>query len=120
MTIVNSRRAVGSMFLAEVVAHPAKYPSISLPQTLPDEKIEENLCIALKNHIEKHPWTFAEDKSLREQIKAFELLNHKELIQTGKVKLPNGLFVALDPAADDANQTARDNWLKHNFAPHAK
>lgn len=120
MTIVNSRKAVGSMFLAEVVAHRAKYPSITLPEALPDEKIEENLCIALKNHIEKHPWTLAEDKNLREQIKAFELLNQRELIQTGKVKLPNGLFVALDPAADEAYQSGRDAWLKRMFAPHAK
>ncbi len=115
MTVVTSRKAVGSMFLAEIAAHRAKYPSIKLPETVPDEKIEENLCIALKNYIEKHPWTLAEDKLLREQVRAFEMLNQKSLMQTGVVKLPNGLMLALDPAADDANQKARDAWLKHTL-----
>ena len=115
MTIVNSRKAVGAMFLAEVVAHRAKYPSIRIGETIPDDKIEETLCIALKNYIEKHPWTLAEDKYLREQLKAFVILNQKELMQTGNVRLPNGLLVALDPAEDEANQAARDAWLKRTF-----
>jgi hypothetical protein len=111
MVTVNSRKAVGSMFLGEVVAHRAKYPSIRLPD-LPSEKIEENLCIQLKNNIEKHPWTLAEDRSLREALKSFAAFNQRSLLQTGVVRLPSGLPLALDPSADQADQVARDEWLK--------
>jgi hypothetical protein len=113
---VNSRKAVGSMFLAEVVANRAKYPSITLPAALPDEKIEENLCIALKNWIEKHPWTLAEDRRIRDQIKAFAVLNQKNVQQTNLVKLPDGLVMSLDPAVDASNQIARDTWLKNKMS----
>jgi hypothetical protein len=109
---VNSRKAIGSMFLAELVANRAKYPSIKLAEKLPDDGIEENLCIALKNSIEKNPWTLAEDRRIRDAIKAFALLNQKDLLQTNRVKMPNGLIMSLDPAGDGANQTARDSWLK--------
>jgi len=111
MVTVNSRKAVGSMFLGEVVEHRAKYPSIKLPD-LPGEKIEENLCIQLKNNIEKHPWTLAEDRSLRAALKDFAAFNQRSLLQTGVVRLPNGLPLALDPSADQSDQVARDEWLK--------
>jgi len=112
LATVNSRKALGSMFLAEVVANRAKYPSIKLSETLPDDKIEENLCLALKNWIEKNPWTLAEDRRIRDEIKAFGASNQKDLLQTNRVRMPNGLMMSLDPAADGANQPARDDWLK--------
>ncbi len=115
MVTVNSRKGVGSMFLAEVVAHRAKYPSIKIAQDVPDEKVEETLCIALERHIEKHPWTLAEDRLLRDQVREFYLLNQRQLMQSGIIRLPSGLSMALDPAADDANQSARDAWLKRNL-----
>ena len=89
VAIVNSRKAAGSMFLAEIVSHRAKYPSIKLPETVPDEHSEAAICTALEKWIAVHPWTLAEDKALREELKTFATTNKHDLPQTGRVRLPN-------------------------------
>jgi hypothetical protein len=120
MVTINSRKGVGAFFLDEVVAHRAKYPSVRIAEEVPDEKVEETLCIAMERYIEKHPWTLPEDRLLRDQVRAFYLLNQRQLMQSGVIKLPNGLAMALDPAADASNQGARDAWLKRNLPPAQK
>ena len=110
-----SRRAVASMFLTQVLSSPAKYPSLKLPDTLAAESAEEKLAVYFKFKIgRKTYWTIAEDKAFREAVKAFAA-NDKEVLQAGKVTLPNGLVYAL-MAEDDASLRAkRDAWVKAQF-----
>jgi hypothetical protein len=109
---VMSRRAVGAMFAAEVVAHADHYPSIHLPDSLPDSGAEEKLANELRPWIEKHGMTLAEDQSLRDALKAFAAANTGKVRLTGMVTLPNKLMVALDPEADKKEAEKRDAWLK--------
>ena len=95
-----SRKAIASMLVAEVVEHRQKYPSINLPDEVPSENTESKLALQIKDWIETHGWTLAEDRSLREAIKKFALANTRNVLQTGKVTLANGLFVNLDPDRD--------------------
>jgi hypothetical protein len=109
---VMGRRAVGAMFAAEVVAHADHYPSIRLPNSLPDQGAEEKLANQLRPWIEKHGMTLAEDQSLRDALKAFAAANTGKVRQTAMVTLPNGLTVALEPDADKKDAEKRDAWLK--------
>lgn len=117
---VNSRKAVGATFLAEVASHRTKYPSIQLPDSLPDDPVEENLAIHMKNWIEKHGWTLEEDRAIRDSIKALFLANQSGVMQSGRVRLPNGLFIALDSAKDAQYSEARNAWLKNELQGPAK
>lgn len=115
MPAVGSRKAAGSMFLAEVLANPAKYPSIPLPAALPEDGAEEKLAEHVRSKIERHGWTIAEDKALREAIKTFAAANETGILQTQKAALPNKLAVSLDPEADKTLRPKRDAWLKSQF-----
>lgn len=115
MPTVCSRKAAGSMFLAEVLGNPGKYPSIPLPGTLPADGAEEKLAEHVRNKIERHSWTIAEDKALREAIKSFAAANESGVLQTQKATLANKLAVSLDPEADKPLCPKRDAWLKSQF-----
>ena len=115
MPTVYSRKAAGAMFLAEVVANPAKYPSLPLPKTLEGENAEEKLAEYYRKMIEKKGWTVAEDRALRDVLKKFAAANDLSVYQTESVTLPNKLVVALDPAADVSLRPKRDAWLKARF-----
>jgi hypothetical protein len=115
MPIRNSRKACAAMFLAEFLANPAKYPSLTLPDALPADGAEEKLAQHVRARIEKHGWTVAEDKALREALQAFAKSNDAAVYQTETVTLPNKLKVALDPEADAAFRPKRDAWLKAQF-----
>ena len=117
---VMSRRAIGAMFAAEVVGHADRYPSVHLPDSLPDQGAEEKLANELRPWIEKHGLTLAEDQSLRDALKAFAAANTAKVRQTGMVMLPNGLTVALDPEADKKQAEKRDAWLKAHLAKQVK
>ncbi len=112
MQTVNSRKAMAAMFVAEVVGHHAKYPSIPWPQELPAEGAEEKMALHLKDWMEKNGWTLAEDKALRDAMKTFALANDKVM---GKASLPNGTAVAFDPEQDAENRVKRDAWVKAAF-----
>jgi len=112
MPIRSSREAVAVMFMSEVVANPARYPSIKLPATLPPEAAEEKLAGDLRGWIEKHGWTVAEDKSLRDAIALFATTNTRQFNQSGKVTFANGLVFAFDPEKDKAFRPKRDVWFK--------
>jgi hypothetical protein len=115
MEAVMSRRAVGAMFAAEVVGHPDRYPSIHLPDALPDTGAEEKLVGQLKPWIEKHGLTLPEDQALRDALKAFAAANTGNVRRSGKVILPNGLAVAMDPQPDKTEAEKRDAWLKDHL-----
>jgi len=112
MPIRTSREAVAVMFMSEVAANPAKYPSIKLPASLPVEGAEEKLAGELRGWIEKHGWTLAEDKSIRDAIAALATTNTRQVNQIGDVALPNGLLFAFDPEKDKAFRQKRDAWFK--------
>lgn len=110
-----AREAVAAMFMNEVVANPAKYPSIHLPKALPADETEEKLAWELRLWIEKHGWTLEEDKYLRDTFAAFAKANGRQAHLRGQIALPNGLFVALDPEKDKPLRRRRDLWLKSKF-----
>ncbi|MFI5380406.1 MAG: hypothetical protein ACHRHE_14000 [Tepidisphaerales bacterium] len=115
MPTINGRKAVGALFVNEVVANPKKYPSIKLPNTLDVEGAEEKLALKLKDWIEKRQWTLAEDRSLRDAAKAFATANDAVLKQGGNVTFANKLVMSLDPDADVALRSKRDAWVKAKF-----
>jgi hypothetical protein len=112
---VNSRKAGGSMFLAEVLGNPARYPSLPLPKTLDADGAEQKLAEHYRNLIEHQGWTIAEDKALREAIKKFAAVNDASVFQTEKVTLPNKLVISMDPTTDAPLRAKRDTWLKARF-----
>ena len=65
MPSAKSRQAIGAMFMAEVVGHPDRYPSLHLPGEFPDRGSEPKFAAQLKPWVEKHSLTLAEDQSLR-------------------------------------------------------
>lgn len=107
-----AREAVAAMFMDEVAAHPAKYPSIQLPKTLPAGDVEEKLAVELRNWVEKHGWTLAEDKFLRDAVADCAKANGRPAHLKGQITLANGLAVALDPEKDKLLHPKRDLWLK--------
>lgn len=115
MTTVNSRKAVGAMFMEEVLAHPQTYPSIKLPEALPEEGAEAKLAEHLKGWIGKHPMTLAEDQAFRDAVKAFAGANTLNVRSSGVVKLRSGLPVALDPELDKPNAAAREEHIREQL-----
>lgn len=115
LPVAGSRKAVGAMFLAEVLADPAKYRSLPLPNSLESEEAERTLAAHYRNRIDHQGWTLAEDRSLRDAIKRFAAANDANVYQTEKVVLANKLSIAVDPASDPPLRAKRDAWLKACF-----
>ena len=120
MQTVNARKAVALALIMEVVANPEKYPSIKLPARLEAEKTEEKLVLAIHQPLEKKGWTLAEDKAIREAIKSLSSDNPVPLTTNGKIKLPAGQFLQLDPVQDEPLRTAREAWFKSQFESASK
>ena len=97
---VGSRKAVGAMFLAEVLGNPTKYPALPLPKTLDAEGAEQKLAEYYSNWIGQQGWSIAEDKAVREAIKKFAAANDANVFQTEAVTLPNKLIISVNPTAD--------------------
>jgi hypothetical protein len=114
--VVMSRRALGAMFVAEVLAHRAQYSSIKLPDTVDPKNAEQQLVMAVHNIIEKRAWSFAEDRLIRSATRAFAIANQSVILTGGPVKLANGTQVSLDPKMDADLQIKRDAWLVEALA----
>ena len=69
------RKAMGAMFIAEVLSHPKTYPSVKLPKEVPADDTEAALTPFFKDGLGSTPLTFAEDMALREAIKTFAAAN---------------------------------------------
>ncbi len=112
-----SRKSVGIGFAAEFFSHPQAYPTLKLPEEPPADGAESKMIWSLQEQIRFHPLTFAEDRALRESIRAFAAANASEpkIRATGKVTLPNGLFLSLDPEADTPLSRERDAWIKARY-----
>ncbi len=106
------RRAVGAMFVAEVLGHAAAYPSLKVPKDVPADGAEGKAALALKDWIEGHGWTVGEDRSIREALQTLAMANEKTTQASGIVTLGNGLTLALDPEADKPLGAKRDAWVK--------
>jgi hypothetical protein len=108
---VMSRKAVAAMVIAEIVGHRERYPSIQIPGGMPEDGIEAAIADQLRHWLEKHPLTLAEDRALRDAVKAFAAANTDSVRVSGIVKLPNGLTADLDPEKDKDLSPKRDAWL---------
>jgi hypothetical protein len=115
LPVAGSRKAIGAMFLAEVLANPAKYPSLPLPKSLDAVGAEETLARHYRHVIDRQSWTLAEDRSLREAIKKLAAANDANVYQTERVTLANKLAISVDPATDGPLREKRDMWLKERF-----
>jgi hypothetical protein len=115
LPVAGSRKAIGAMFLAEVLADPAKYPTLPLPQALEADGTEDKLARHYRHVIDRQGWTLAEDRSLRAALKKLAAANDANVYQTERVTLANKLAVSVDPAADAPLREKRDAWLKERF-----
>ncbi len=115
LPVAGSRKAIGAMFLAEVLASPAKYPSLPLPKSLDAVGAEETLARHYRHVTDRQSWTLAEDRSLREAIKKLAAANDANVYQTERVTLANKLAVAVDLATDGPLREKREMWLKQRF-----
>ena len=115
LPVAGSRKAIGAMFLAEVLGNPAKYPSLPLPPSLDADGAEEKLARHFRHVVDRQSWTLAEDRSLREALKKLAAANDANVYQTEKVTLANKLTVSVDPAAEGPPREKRDVWLKERF-----
>jgi hypothetical protein len=111
MSTVLSREATGALFMQEVLGHVSRYPSIHLPHDLEEQGASRTLADYLKNWIQSHNLSFAEDRSLRDAIKASAMANGLKVLQSGIVTLPDGLAIALEPEKDSALAKRRDAWI---------
>ncbi len=117
--MAGSSRAVGAMLVAEVLAAPSKWPSLPLPQDAPAANAEEAVAVHLKMRVGK-AWTIAEDRALRAATLAFSRKNNKQVIQYGKVVLPNKLTFMLDAAKDGPFKVKRNAWAAQQLHKAAK
>jgi len=104
------RRAIGSMFVAEVLADPSRYPSLPLPRGAPSGGAEQAAAIHYRSHMAADG-SVAEDRALREAILAFATKNDQTVLDSGKVVLPNALVTMLDPEKDGPLRPQRDAWV---------
>jgi hypothetical protein len=109
-----TRRAIGSMFLAELLADPAKWPSIRMPDSLPADNAEAVLGEHCIGQIDRN-WTLAEDRALREAALAYNKANGRDAMRTGKIVLPNKLATMLDVEKDAKTKAERDAWVMSRF-----
>lgn len=115
MQTINARKAVAAAFLMELLANPKKYPSIKLPAELEAENAEEKLALAVSGNVEKRGWTLAEDRSIREAMKLLAAANEGAMKNAGKIALPAGQALSLDPDQDAPLRALRDAWFKKQF-----
>lgn len=113
-----SRRCVGILLVEEVLGHPEAFPSVPWPEMPPAEGAQSKMVWALQEWIRNHPLPLAEDRAFRDAVKSFAAANASEprFRQTGQITLPNGLSIALDPAADKPLETQRDAWIIAQYA----
>jgi len=112
-----TRQALGHMFLATWLEDPSKWPSVQLPRAMPaDDHLLRTLAMAVKTKINAtSTWTVAEDRALREAAERFCRANGQEVLESGKVTLPNGKTFVFVPAADEPFRADRDAWLKERL-----
>lgn len=115
---VMSRKAVGILFAVEFFSHEPSYPTLKRPEEPPADGAESKMIWSLQEQIRQHGLSFAEDRALREAIRAFAAANASEprARSSGKLTLPGGLFIGLDPAADKPLAVQRDAWIKSHYA----
>lgn len=109
-------RAIGIFFAAEVLGHPKTYPSVKWPEEPPAEGAESKMIWELQKWIRYHALPLAEDRALRDALKAFAAANESRTYQTGVVTLSNKLTLSLDPDADKPLNELRDKWIKERYA----
>jgi hypothetical protein len=117
---IRACRAISSMFLTMVLEDPKKWPSIHLPDRVPDEAIEKTVGTLAYLGVSPN-WTVEEDRLFREAIKDLLHANGDRAIkQRGKVLLPNKLpFMLMEPD-DRPFQDKRDAWVKEKMQKAAK
>ncbi len=111
-----ARKPVGAMLVAEIVQNPRRYPTLRPTTRIPDEKVEQRVAASLMNQFARRI-TLAEDKALREAIKALAVANNTSFTGGARVVLPNKLAIMVDPAQDAAWAKKREAWLREQLQP---
>ena len=94
------RKTVAILFNEEVLAHPEIYKTVPRPKEPPADGAESKMVWELQEWMRPDELSLAEEKSFRDALKNFATANELKVRTTGRVMLPNGLAVSLDPAAD--------------------
>ena len=103
---------IGSIFLADVLENPNKWPSVHLPGAIASEDVERNTLIYVYENWDK-AWTLGEDQALREMYDKFLQKNGKKILQyRGTFTMANKQKFSLTVSDDRAYQTQRDLWVK--------
>jgi len=103
--------AIGSLFLADVLQNPDKWPSVHLPGRIPTDNVERNTLIYVYENWDKH-WTIAEDNALREMYNQFLKKNGNKLLKyRGTFILPYKEKFSLTISGDREFQPKRDQWV---------
>ena len=95
--------AISSLFVATVLADPAKWPSVPLPDKPPAGGAERKTAMHMLEKLSPE-WTLAEDRALREAVRA--------LRSRGRVQLPNKTVFMLMKPDDAAAQAQRNAWVR--------
>jgi len=113
---LRSCRAIAALFAAIVLEDPSKWPSVSLPNSVPDSGVEAKTCLYLYANVEP-TWTLAEDKALREALRNFFRANGERALKgRGRLLLPNRTGFMLMEPDDRRFQAKRDAWVKKQLS----
>jgi hypothetical protein len=106
-----SAMAIGSLILANVLADPAKWPSVHLPPAVPDKEVERLTTLYAYEHLDAN-WTLGEDRALRDLVQKFIFVKGEAVLRgRGDVQLPNNLSYKLMATDDRDSQKKRDAWV---------
>ncbi|MDH3584061.1 MAG: hypothetical protein OER86_07590, partial [Phycisphaerae bacterium] len=105
--------AIGAIFLAKVLAHPERWPSVHLPPKVPRRNVELNLIRYVYETLDAD-WTFTEDEAWRGYVNSWiRSYGRRPLSRStkGMIHMPNKLKMNIMAADDRAHQAERDRWL---------
>lgn len=107
--------AIGVLFMTDVLANPANWPSVHLPPAVPETEAERLTLIYLYEHIDAG-WTLAEDKALRDlAYRTVKVQGDTIFRAKGVIPLPNKLTVCLMAAQDRPHMAKREAWVKESL-----
>lgn len=104
--------AIGSLWLADVLANRARWPSVRLPASVPADEAERQTIVHMIEKMDKR-LTLEEDRALRELIRHFVYTRGDQVLRDqGRVLLGNGQAFFLLAEADQQAQAQRNQWVE--------
>ncbi len=108
--LVPVQRAAGALLLVEVLRRPEAWPSFAMPKDAREPNAEARAAKHFQGEVAP-AWTVAEDRAMREAVWKFVRANEKDVLDHGRVRLPNGLMMMLDADEDAPHRDKRDAWV---------